>query len=156
MYRSLDQESQAETIRIRVASAEDIPNIAATFLESAQYHAHLDPERYSVPELETISARYQEARQHPADVEEKSIDRKSTRLNSSHVEISYAVFCLKKKIAPLDEELRPERHILEARALARGAMLLRPVREPVLPPERPPLAHRLPAVRRVTVGPLPA
>src|SRR5690606_21228303 len=30
-------------------------------------------------------------------------DRKSTRLNSSHVKISYAVFCLKKKrIAPPD------------------------------------------------------
>src|SRR5699024_12185439 len=27
-------------------------------------------------------------------------DRKSTRLNSSHVSISYAVFCLKKKISP--------------------------------------------------------
>src|SRR5690606_41568093 len=27
------------------------------------------------------------------------VDRKSTRLNSSHVKISYAVFCLKKKIA---------------------------------------------------------
>src|SRR5439155_24237798 len=27
----------------------------------------------------------------------KRIDRKSTRLNSSHVAISYAVFCLKKK-----------------------------------------------------------
>src|SRR5207253_10563130 len=27
-----------------------------------------------------------------------STDRKSTRLNSSHVAISYAVFCLKKKI----------------------------------------------------------
>src|SRR5207249_5503407 len=26
------------------------------------------------------------------------LDRKSTRLNSSHVSISYAVFCLKKKI----------------------------------------------------------
>src|SRR5437870_10259703 len=26
------------------------------------------------------------------------LDRKSTRLNSSHVAISYAVFCLKKKI----------------------------------------------------------
>src|SRR5436309_12297899 len=26
-----------------------------------------------------------------------TIDRKSTRLNSSHVKISYAVFCLKKK-----------------------------------------------------------
>src|SRR5699024_12087610 len=31
----------------------------------------------------------------PAD--ERPIDRKSTRLNSSHVSISYAVFCLKKK-----------------------------------------------------------
>src|SRR5437660_5490281 len=28
---------------------------------------------------------------------EAEIDRKSTRLNSSHVAISYAVFCLKKK-----------------------------------------------------------
>src|SRR5690606_41435335 len=27
----------------------------------------------------------------------QSIDRKSTRLNSSHVKTSYAVFCLKKK-----------------------------------------------------------
>src|SRR6266496_4623229 len=27
----------------------------------------------------------------------RNLDRKSTRLNSSHVEISYAVFCLKKK-----------------------------------------------------------
>src|SRR5690606_41209378 len=27
----------------------------------------------------------------------KATDRKSTRLNSSHVKISYAVFCLKKK-----------------------------------------------------------
>src|SRR5690606_41700624 len=28
---------------------------------------------------------------------EQLLDRKSTRLNSSHVKISYAVFCLKKK-----------------------------------------------------------
>src|SRR3712207_8830609 len=27
-------------------------------------------------------------------------DRKSTRLNSSHANISYAVFCLKKKLSP--------------------------------------------------------
>src|SRR5699024_12467289 len=32
-----------------------------------------------------------------ADLEECKRDRKSTRLNSSHVSISYAVFCLKKK-----------------------------------------------------------
>src|SRR5258707_10637564 len=30
-------------------------------------------------------------------VDDKSGDRKSTRLNSSHANISYAVFCLKKK-----------------------------------------------------------
>src|SRR5690349_24025766 len=30
----------------------------------------------------------------------EEVDRKSTRLNSSHVEISYAVFCLKKKNLP--------------------------------------------------------
>src|SRR5690606_40370424 len=30
-------------------------------------------------------------------LEEILVDRKSTRLNSSHVKISYAVFCLKKK-----------------------------------------------------------
>src|SRR2546430_12472100 len=29
--------------------------------------------------------------------ERSSLDRKSTRLNSSHSQISYAVFCLKKK-----------------------------------------------------------
>src|SRR5699024_11686462 len=33
----------------------------------------------------------------PQKVEDTEEDRKSTRLNSSHVSISYAVFCLKKK-----------------------------------------------------------
>src|SRR3712207_7809399 len=45
-------------------------------------------------------------------------DRKSTRLNSSHANISYAVFCLKKKIylyrtptrGRRSEELTPELH----------------------------------------------
>src|SRR5690554_5302306 len=31
------------------------------------------------------------------ETEKSLLDRKSTRLNSSHVRISYAVFCLKKK-----------------------------------------------------------
>src|SRR3712207_7658443 len=34
--------------------------------------------------------------EHPTDGEQVG-DRKSTRLNSSHANISYAVFCLKKK-----------------------------------------------------------
>src|SRR5204862_1805812 len=37
------------------------------------------------------------------------IDRKSTRLNSSHVETSYAVFCLKKK------KIKPTLRLLPAR-----------------------------------------
>src|SRR2546430_11813546 len=34
--------------------------------------------------------------------QERKRDRKSTRLNSSHSQISYAVFCLKKKTTELD------------------------------------------------------
>src|SRR5256885_8509172 len=37
-----------------------------------------------------------------------SVDRKSTRLNSSHLVISYAVFCLKKK----KRDPRPVRELL--------------------------------------------
>src|SRR2546430_4820961 len=36
-----------------------------------------------------------------ADAELIAADRKSTRLNSSHSQISYAVFCLKKKKNPV-------------------------------------------------------
>src|SRR5690242_20948071 len=45
------------------------------------------------------------------DVELKRIDvvdRKSTRLNSSHMSISYAVFCLKKKKITYQVTKRPE------------------------------------------------
>src|SRR5690606_42014720 len=35
--------------------------------------------------------------EHPRAALRSATDRKSTRLNSSHVKISYAVFCLKKK-----------------------------------------------------------
>src|SRR2546427_9163580 len=37
-------------------------------------------------------------------------DRKSTRLNSSHSQISYAVFCLKKKKKVTENRLHPERN----------------------------------------------
>src|SRR2546430_7460303 len=37
-----------------------------------------------------------------AALAEAGADRKSTRLNSSHSQISYAVFCLKKKNSGLD------------------------------------------------------
>src|SRR5690625_234561 len=38
-----------------------------------------------------------EASPEPSTNRRNGLDRKSTRLNSSHVAISYAVFCLKKK-----------------------------------------------------------
>src|SRR3712207_7724079 len=38
-------------------------------------------------------------------------DRKSTRLNSSHANISYAVFCLKKKINKQHKMTHPESHL---------------------------------------------
>src|SRR2546428_5409976 len=51
-----------------------------------------------------------------------SIDRKSTRLNSSHDQISYAVFCLKKKKGSIREVqlrlARPRR--MAPRVLRRG------------------------------------
>src|SRR2546430_4848077 len=40
-------------------------------------------------------------------------DRKSTRLNSSHSQISYAVFCLKKKKNKNDSACRAQARILE-------------------------------------------
>src|SRR5699024_12730509 len=55
--------------------------VQGTFVRSAEIHAVIDF-------LKKHSG---------ADYDEAMIDRKSTRLNSSHVSISYAVFCLKKK-----------------------------------------------------------
>src|SRR5690554_7304660 len=49
----------------------------------ANFQVMLDCVRASGAEMVTVSIR--------------RINRKSTRLNSSHVRISYAVFCLKKK-----------------------------------------------------------
>src|SRR5690349_23671442 len=69
-------------------------------------------------------------------------DRKSTRLNSSHVESSYAVFCLKKKNAfasphywcfrasPIGIWLRPDKDTARALMLGTGCY---PERVPLLP-----------------------
>src|SRR5204862_4678501 len=42
-------------------------------------------------------------------------DRKSTRLNSSHVEISYAVFCLKKKRKGVHVTAAVQSHVVSKR-----------------------------------------
>src|SRR5581483_4553570 len=50
---------------ILAARQEDADGIAAVFMESAELHARLEPERYLVPERERIAGRYREGRQHP-------------------------------------------------------------------------------------------
>src|SRR5690606_40452976 len=61
-------------------------------------HGVEPPVRPRVHRAGVQSTRIQPPRQPgPAVVHGAARDRKSTRLNSSHVKISYAVFCLKKK-----------------------------------------------------------
>src|SRR5256885_5158810 len=55
-------------------------------------------ERVSGPHVPAHRAHCEHVRdQHRPHAERAQQDRKSTRLNSSHLVISYAVFCLKKK-----------------------------------------------------------
>src|SRR3712207_7275557 len=58
-------------------------------IEHAAHEHHQGEQGQRVGELERAAAEPEEDRQ--------AEDRKSTRLNSSHANISYAVFCLKKK-----------------------------------------------------------
>src|SRR3712207_7629819 len=58
-----------------------------------------------------------------ASVEEKYEDRKSTRLNSSHANISYAVFCLKKK----NHEHAAVGGVRQARVMTRPDDLIGPI-----------------------------
>src|SRR2546430_7779585 len=49
------------------------------------------------PEAGTVEVRREAAESGAGEIAVSRRDRKSTRLNSSHSQISYAVFCLKKK-----------------------------------------------------------
>src|SRR2546429_6981627 len=78
-----------------------------TLFRSEEAHVRLDGlfEARAVGELRRVVARAERppperlyfALQVPAERITGALDRKSTRLNSSHGYISYAVFCLKKK-----------------------------------------------------------
>src|SRR6266496_160786 len=70
-------------------------------------------------------------------------DRKSTRLNSSHVEISYAVFCLKKK---------NRRGLLRPCDDVQEQLILR--REPTLLPAAPPPRAAGPGLRAAALLPV--
>src|SRR5436305_10122452 len=52
---------------------------------------------WSHPNVEILGCADMAVRRQSVRAHDQILDRKSTRLNSSHVRISYAVFCLKKK-----------------------------------------------------------
>src|SRR5256885_12185485 len=58
----------------------------------------LHAERVGVAQVQVQDIEFHQF--HCIDLTFQSRDRKSTRLNSSHLVISYAVFCLKKKKTP--------------------------------------------------------
>src|SRR3712207_7618396 len=60
---------------------------------------HLDHVPAAGPLVQPVDVLGHDGAQQPEPLQlgERAIDRKSTRLNSSHANISYAVFCLKKK-----------------------------------------------------------
>src|SRR2546426_2232405 len=68
--------------------------IEGTYVEWAQYETALLGLLCQASGIATKAARCKKA---AGDRQVISLDRKSTRLNSSHLVISYAVFCLKKK-----------------------------------------------------------
>src|SRR3989442_8576662 len=71
--------------RSPLTSSAALPNYMAVLLPFSFFRSLL-----------VISLSYRTAKSRGGS--ERRRDRKSTRLNSSHVRISYAVFCLKKKI----------------------------------------------------------
>src|SRR5947208_8541010 len=68
----------------------------------------------AVPELGVVPATREQlvvrSRLHDSTVVDDDEDRKSTRLNSSHQIISYAVFCLKKKKKRKEPKVRRNPH----------------------------------------------
>lgn len=61
------------TISIRSAVSQDAEGITRTYMESAEYHAGLDAERYYIPARDAILARYREGRQHPRNAGERAV-----------------------------------------------------------------------------------
>src|SRR5690606_41519249 len=83
--RSSDLKSHKDMSRYSLLLAEHILEVSGVERDAAIDEAFAINEKWQAGE-----ATFHEARQ-------VALDRKSTRLNSSHVKISYAVFCLKKK-----------------------------------------------------------
>src|SRR5437870_6710152 len=91
-----EQERRIQAVLSRGAyeSVEEVVEAALTAVEQLTVPGFAGTQQ----ELDTLLAEGLASKQLAEDEFWSSVlDRKSTRLNSSHVAISYAVFCLKKK-----------------------------------------------------------
>src|SRR3989454_6568565 len=93
--------ARGEAVRVlvrltsRLRAIEDLPVERATgdLRDLASLYRACD----GVHRVYHVAADYRFGVRRPSEIYESNVDRKSTRLNSCHLVISYAVFCLKKK-----------------------------------------------------------
>src|SRR5690554_6483053 len=94
----IDLNNRAAAVR-KIGFIPEDPNLFDFF--SVQYNLKLFAKLSQTPLLRVedilTELNLQSFRKAKVQTLSKGLDRKSTRLNSSHVRISYAVFCLKKK-----------------------------------------------------------
>src|SRR5690625_5458756 len=100
---SLNQEIKAASRRLKMNNLPGIPNFIWEKLNEAKVANEKVIDELSKTPLdmkaiqETLANAEATVNATQEDINVVIEDRKSTRLNSSHVAISYAVFCLKKK-----------------------------------------------------------
>src|SRR5438309_7743529 len=97
-----------------------LPGEAVEIRQGAVYvNGKIVPEPYVPPQYEDLSDfgpvrvpkdNYFVMGDHRISSNDSRVDRKSTRLNSSHSSISYAVFCLKKKTHTVSSQARLQSH----------------------------------------------
>src|SRR3712207_8549690 len=86
------------TTLFRSIAVGDLPLASVLLMDDARFPWFiLVPRRSGASELTDLTEEEADQLMRELRIATRVIDRKSTRLNSSHANISYAVFCLKKK-----------------------------------------------------------
>src|SRR5258707_11039812 len=91
------------TTEIYTLSLHDALPILLVPERECEHPPELAREVFPTGDMTVEQSRHRDGIQHALSREcrcRERLDRKSTRLNSSHANISYAVFCLKKKETP--------------------------------------------------------
>src|SRR5690606_41136504 len=96
-------EEQLKDVQHKIARLEHVKQTCTDCAEKAGLDRMLRAFEIERQVIEELLARQTDGAVVPALGAQIVADRKSTRLNSSHVKISYAVFCLKKKSHIHDE-----------------------------------------------------